>query len=109
VKPVTHALLVRAVGVPRGARLVPAIEELLKAAAERRDRTVANVTSAVELSAAQRKRLADILESAYGRTMQINVAVDPSVLGGIRVQVGSEVVDGTVLARLDEARRRLVG
>jgi F-type H+-transporting ATPase subunit delta len=108
-KPVTHALLVRVVGVPRGDRLVPAIEELLKAAAARRDRSVANVTSAVELSAAQRDRLAGILEDAYGRKVQINVAVDPSVLGGIRVQVGSEVVDGTVLARLDEARRRLVG
>ncbi len=67
------------------------------------------MTAAVELSAAQRTRLASILTSAYGREIQINVAVDPEVLGGIRVQVGAEVVDGTVLARLDDARRRLVG
>jgi len=106
---VTHALLARTVAKPRGRRLVPTIELLLEAAAERRNRQVANVTAAVELSAAQRKRLAGILENAYGREIQINVAVDPEVLGGIRVQVGAEVVDGTVLARLDEARRRLVG
>ncbi|WP_084038205.1 F0F1 ATP synthase subunit delta [Demequina sp. NBRC 110053] len=107
--PTTHALLTRVVGVPRGRRLIPAINALLELAADRRGRSVANVTAAVELSAAQRQRLAGILEDAYGREMQINVAVDPEVLGGIRVQVGSEVVDGTVLGRLDEARRRLVG
>ena len=63
----------------------------------------------MELSAAQRTRLASILTSAYGLDIQINATVDPEVLGGIRVQVGAEVVDGTVLARLDDARRRLVG
>ncbi|WP_062071817.1 F0F1 ATP synthase subunit delta [Demequina sediminicola] len=107
--PTTHALLSRVVGVPRGRRVVTAIEELLERTAERRGRMVASVTSAVELSAAQRKRLATILSSAYGRDMQINVAVEPEVLGGIRVQVGSEVVDGTTLSKLDDARRRLVG
>ena len=71
--------------------------------------TPAQVTAAVELSAAQRTRLAGILADAYGREITINAAVDPAVLGGIRVQVGSEVVDGTILSRLDEARRRLVG
>lgn len=107
--PVTEALLSRAVGVPRGRRLIPAITVLLEEAAARRDRAVASVTAAVELSAAQRTRLAGILKSAYGREIQINVAVDPGVMGGMRVQVGSEVVDGTILAKLDEARRRLVG
>lgn len=107
--PTTYALLTRVVGVPRSRRLVPAIQALLEAAAHRRGRTVANVTAAVELSAAQRARLATILKDTYGREMQINVALDPGVLGGIRVQVGSEVVDGTVLSRLDDARRRLVG
>lgn len=107
--PTTHALLTRIVGMPRSRRLVPGIRALLEAAASRRGRTVASVTAAVELSAAQRSRLADILKDAYGHDMQINVAVDPEVLGGIRIQVGSEMVDATVLTRLDEARRRLVG
>jgi F-type H+-transporting ATPase subunit delta len=106
---VTKAMLVRAVGVPRGRRVVPTIELLLAAAAKRRSRVIANVSAAVELSAAQRSRLAKILSDAYGKDIQINATVDPQVLGGIRVQVGAEVVDGTVLARLDDARRRLVG
>ena len=107
--PTTQALLGRVVGTPRGTRLVPALDALLEAGAAHRDRLLAHVTAAVELSAAQRTRLASILGGAYGREVIINVAVDPEVLGGIRVQVGSEVVDGTVLSRLDEARRRLVG
>jgi len=107
--PTTADLLRRVVGTPRDRRLVPAIDALLEAAAEHRERMLAHVTAAVELSAEQRTRLARILTEAYGREVMINVAVDPEVLGGIRVQVGSEVVDGTVLSRLDEARRRLVG
>jgi F-type H+-transporting ATPase subunit delta len=39
--------------------------------------------------------------------MQVQVQVDPHVLGGLRVQVGPEVIDATVLARLADARRRL--
>jgi len=106
---VTTAMLARTVAVPRGRRLVPTIDILLEAAARRRNRVIANVTAAVELSAAQRKRLAKLLSDAYAKDIQINATVDPEVLGGIRVQVGAEVVDGTVLARLDDARRRLVG
>ncbi|WP_062302547.1 F0F1 ATP synthase subunit delta [Demequina subtropica] len=107
--PTTDALLRRVVGVPRGHRLLPALERLLEDAAEHREKVLAHVTAAVELSAAQRTRLVSLLTQAYGREVTINVAVDPEVLGGIRVQVGHEVVDGTVLSRLDEARRRLVG
>jgi len=106
---ITTAILARVVATPRGRRLVPTIDLLLEAAARRRSRVIANVSAAVELSAAQRARLATILSDAYGKQVQINATVDPEVLGGVRVQVGAEVVDGTVLARLDDARRRLVG
>jgi F-type H+-transporting ATPase subunit delta len=106
---VTYALVARKVAAPRGYRLLNAVRELVNLAAERSNLMVASVTAAVELSAAQRKRLASILKETYGRDMQVNVAVDPEVLGGIKIQVGSEVVDGTVVARLADARRRLVG
>lgn len=109
VDPITYALVERKVAAPRGGRLLAAIHELLHAAAARRERLVARVSAAVELSAAQRTRLASILREAYGHDIQLNVAVDPQVLGGIKVQVGDEVVDGTVVARLADARRRLVG
>ena len=106
---VTIALVERVVGAPRGARVLTLVRRLVQAAADRRERLVARVTAAVELSASQRDRLTAILTKAYGHEIQLNVAVEPQVLGGIKVQVGSEVVDGTVVSRLADARRRLVG
>ena len=104
-----YRLLERAAVSPRGRRVSVALAEFVQAAAARRQRAVAHVTAAVDLTAEQRTRLAGILTKAYGRKIRLNVAVDPSVVGGIRVQVGHEVVDGTILSRLDDARRRLVG
>jgi len=92
---------------PRGRRFVATLGHLADLIAERRSRTVATVISAADLGTAQRLRLAEILGRAYGREMQVQVQVDPHVLGGLRVQVGPEVIDATVLARLADARRRL--
>jgi F-type H+-transporting ATPase subunit delta len=67
-----------------------------------------HVVAAAPLTTEQRSRLEAALQRRYGR-VRLNVDVDPEVLGGLRVQVGSELVDGTLSARLDEARRRLAG
>jgi F-type H+-transporting ATPase subunit delta len=80
----------------------------VQAAADRRRQVVAHVVAAAPLTTEQRSRLEAALQRRYGR-VRLNVDVDPSVLGGLRVQVGSELVDGTVTARLDEARRRMAG
>ncbi len=103
----TRVLARRAAVAPRGRRFVATLGHLEDLIAERRSRTVATVTSAAELDGAQQRRLADILARAYGREMQVQVLLDPHVLGGLRVQVGPEVIDATVLARLADARRRL--
>jgi F-type H+-transporting ATPase subunit delta len=104
---VTAIVARRLAAQPRGRRYVPALGHLADLIAERRQRQVATVTSASPLTAAQRERLAAILERAYGRVVQLNTVTDPHVLGGLRVQVGAEVVDATVLSRLADARRRL--
>lgn len=103
----TRLLARRAAVAPRGRRYVTTLAHLGDLIAERRSRQVATVTSASDLGPAQRERLAGILQRAYGRAMQLQVIVDPHVLGGLRVQVGPEVIDATVLARLADARRRL--
>jgi F-type H+-transporting ATPase subunit delta len=41
--------------------------------------------------------------------IQLNVIVDPSVVGGVRIDIGDEVIDGTIAARLDEAQRHIAG
>ena len=86
-----------------------ALDWYSRAAAAARNRLVAYVKVASPLTPAERDRLAELLSRDYGRPVHLNVLVDPSVLGGVRVEIGGEVMDGTVATRLDEARRRLVG
>lgn len=106
---VTQALAQRATVHPRGRRFVAALTWYGEVAAERRRRLVAMVTSATVLSQAQQERLGAILERHYGRSLQLNVAVDPALVGGLRIQVGADVIDSTVLSRLAGAQRRLAG
>ncbi|ASR53945.1 F0F1 ATP synthase subunit delta [Cellulomonas sp. CW35] len=106
---VTGIIARRAASAPRGRRYVATLGRIADLIAERRSREVATVTSATDLAGPQRDRLAQILRQAYGRDVQLNVIVDPHVLGGLRIQVGPQVVDSTVLSRLADARRRLAG
>ncbi|HEX3931773.1 MAG TPA: F0F1 ATP synthase subunit delta [Nocardioides sp.] len=78
-------------------------------AAATQGEAVATVRVARPLSRADQDRLARILGTQYATTVHLNVVVDPDVLGGIRVEIGDEVIDGTIASRLDDARRRLVG
>ncbi|MGC4111036.1 MAG: F0F1 ATP synthase subunit delta [Nocardioides sp.] len=78
-------------------------------AAQTQGEAVATVRVARPLADADRDRLAEILGTQYATTVHLNVVVDPDVLGGIRVEIGDEVIDGTIASRLDDARRRLVG
>ncbi|KPH96744.1 ATP synthase subunit delta [Actinobacteria bacterium OK074] len=107
--PVTERLVTRLVTAPRGRSLEAGLEALSKLAAERRDRMVAVVASAVPLSDTQKQRLGAALAKLYGRPMHLNLDVDPEVVGGIRVQVGDEVINGSLADRLDDAARRMAG
>lgn len=108
-QPHTLVLAQQAAAHPRGRTLTASLDDMGKVAARRRERTVATVTAAVPLTENQRARLARVLERIYGGTMWLNVDVDPGLVGGLRVQVGDEVIDASVLSRLDDARRRLAG
>lgn len=109
VTPQTLVLARQAAAYPRGRRLDAALDAFGQVAAERRNRLVATVQCAVPLTLAHRERLAAALTRIYGRTMHLDVDVVPEVLGGMRIQVGDEVIDASVVTRLDEARRRLAG
>lgn len=86
-----------------------ALAEYQKVAAEDHGQSVATVHVAQPLSDADRQRLTEVLTRQYNRSMHVNVVVDPQVIGGIRVEVGDDVIDGTVASRLDDARRKLAG
>lgn len=107
--PETVRLAEQAVRAPRGRRLDRTMEAYLALASTRRDELTALVTAATPLTEQQGARLRSALEAHYGKAVSLQVVLDPTVMGGIRVQVGDEVVDGTVLRRLDEARRHVTG
>ncbi|ROP32331.1 ATP synthase F1 subcomplex delta subunit [Couchioplanes caeruleus] len=79
--------------------------KLVELTAAKRDREVAYVTAAKVLDDAEEQRLSAKLSDLYGRQVSLKVAVDPSIIGGISVQVGSDLYDGTILRRLNEARQ----
>ncbi len=107
--PETLRLARQAALAPRGRTVERLLGDYGQVAADRRNRLVARVTAAAPLTEEQRDRLAGALRRLYGHDVHLDVDVDPDVIGGLRVLVGDEVVDGTITSRLDEARRRLAG
>ncbi|MDX6287509.1 MAG: F-type H+-transporting ATPase subunit delta [Frankiales bacterium] len=109
VRPTTLRLATEAVRAPRGRRLDRVLEDYVRFAAERRQRLVAEVWTAVPLTDEQTARLGDALATAFGRRVQIQSTVDTSLLGGLTVRVGDEVIDGSIVNRVELARRRIAG
>jgi F-type H+-transporting ATPase subunit delta len=109
VSPVTRALLRHAVTSERKRSVLLAIDDLLAKSAERKQRSVARVLTAVELTDAQVQRLSAALTEMYGREISVRAAIDPSVRGGLVVRVGDEVIDGSIATRLANARSSLAG
>lgn len=103
----SRLLLERMVVSPRHKGLLSTLNEHTRIAAERRDRMIAVVTAAQPISDDQIARIERILHDRYGRQVQVQVQIDPEVIGGLRISLGDDVVDGTVQRRLAEVRRQL--
>jgi F-type H+-transporting ATPase subunit delta len=106
--PATTVLVGQAVIRQRGT-VESALQEYLELAAAALDEVVATVRTARELSADEQKRLAAALGQQYGQAVQLHVVVEPELIGGLRVEIGDDVIDGTVASRLDDARRKIAG
>lgn len=107
VSPVTVALLEQSVRNARRRSLDLVAADLAELAAERRHRYVAHVRTPVRLTDDQEQRLTDTLSRLYERPISLQVELDPDLLGGLVVNVGGELIDGSVAGRLATARRRL--
>jgi F-type H+-transporting ATPase subunit delta len=101
------ALVELVVAAGRAADLPAIIDRFVELAASDRQREFAEVRSALPLDTKQQKRLAEALGRATGKTVEVKVIVDPSVLGGIVARVGDVVIDGTVRHRLEQMKEQL--
>jgi len=106
-EPTTRRLAEQLVAHPTGRGIAQGLERLAELAADRRERSVATVRSPIALSSQQQERLAGALGRIYRRDITLHLEVDPQLVGGLVIQVGDEVIDGSVAGRLDELGRRL--
>ncbi|CAB4680646.1 MAG: F0F1 ATP synthase subunit delta [Actinobacteria bacterium] len=104
----TINLLRRIVVLRRGRNIDATLAAYSHYVSVRKDRMVAHIRTAVELTSAQQEKLSAALAKEVGKAVQINIEVDPKVLGGISIRYGDEIIDGTVINRLTEASRALV-
>lgn len=93
----------------RGRSIEAAFEDYFFALAARRNRLIAHVQVAVDLTDAQRERLVTLMSAQVGQPVRVNVEVDPSIVGGVSVRFGDEIIDGTISNRIAGAGRALVG
>jgi len=105
VAPPTLRLVTQAVVNPRGRNLEANLADYARLVAEWRQRLIAVVRVAAPLSDRQRERLTAALTAIYDRGIQLNVVIDPQVVGGMSVQIGDELIDGTLSSRLAALRR----
>ncbi|WP_417561960.1 F0F1 ATP synthase subunit delta [Microbacterium sp.] len=94
---------------PRERRVRELLARAERLVAAQRGRTVATVTSAVALSDAQAARIGAMLAAKYDTTVSVNTVVDPTLVGGLRVQIADDVIDASVASRLADLRQRLAG
>jgi F-type H+-transporting ATPase subunit delta len=107
--PETVRLARHAVLAPGGVSAETAITSYVESAARRRSQLIAEVTSAVPLTAAQLKRLVGALTKVYGRAVKTSTEVDDSLVGGLTVTIAGEVIDASLLSRISTVRQRLAG
>ncbi len=107
VNPTAIALLVQTVELLRGQPTHQAVLDLAQTAVARRGEVVAHVGAAAELTDAQRSRLNAVLSRIYRHPVAVQLHVDASLLGGLAIAVGDEVIDGSLSSRLAAAKDQL--
>jgi F-type H+-transporting ATPase subunit delta len=97
------------IGQNRGNRLAQILEQFKTVAAEARQHIAGEVVSAVALDDATVKRLETELSKQSGKNVHLMRRVDPSILGGLVVRLGHEIIDGSVKRKLEDVRASLAG
>lgn len=107
--PITKAAMAMVIAGGRAGDLTAIATKVAEQAAASRDRELAEVFVAKPINDTQREELRRALEQATGRSLDLQVVVDPTVVGGVRARIGDTVIDGSIAKRLDDVRARMAG
>ncbi|WP_066519460.1 F0F1 ATP synthase subunit delta [Curtobacterium ammoniigenes] len=105
----TVAIMTHLVQQPRGRRIGELIRHATDVVADSAHKLVATVVTAAPLDERHVAQVVKTLSDRYGRSVSVNTVVDPRIVGGVRVQIGGDVIDGTVSSRVAALREQLVG
>lgn len=105
----TVAIVRQLVTQPRGRSIRESLRDSAAIVADEAGLSLATVTSARPLAQEQVERLRAALSAQYGRELTLNQIIDPSLIGGLRVRVGDDVIDSSVATRINEVRLQLAG
>ena len=109
VSPLTTKFLGVLAGNGRLSKLPQVVSAFAAIAAAARGEVTAEVTSAHPLSAAQTKALAAKLKEREGQDVKITASVDPDLLGGLVVKIGSRQIDSSIRTRLNSLANAMKG
>lgn len=101
------SILKHLVSYPRGRRVNTALRESARVSANQGGSELATVTVASQLTPAQQDKLANLLTQSAGRPVRVTTVIDETLIGGVRVQIGDDVIDGSVKSRLEDLRLQL--
>lgn len=105
----TVSIVSSLIAQPRGRRVGELLRYAATLVAEQAGVAIATITVATRLSTVQLQRVENTLSAQYDKEIRINEVVDSRVLGGMRIQIGDEVIDGTISNRISDLRLQLAG
>ena len=100
----TSALVSMVVAAGRAADLPAIVTAVVERGTASRNKAVATVRSAIDLSTDQRSRLEAAIHTSTGKEVEVKVVIDPSVLGGVVTEIGDDIIDGSIRRRLNQLR-----
>lgn len=104
---VTTKLARQAAYNPRRRRYLVTLHWLIGKLSRHMGESMVTVTTAKPLTDTQIERLAKVYSAKVGRPVHVNSVVDSTVIGGMRIEIGDEVTDNTVVAQLEQLKRRM--
>jgi len=107
--PATRSAIAMIIAAERAGELAAIADAVATQAAARRERELAEVYVAAPIDEPRQRALVEALERATGKRLDVQVYVDPTVVGGVRAKIGDTVIDGSVARRLQDLRTRVGG